>query len=245
VKLIDFQAVPQSWRRRFVDAHAQVWQIHHPNVVRTYCHGVIADRAYIVQEYLAGEQLRARLGQPLVVTQALRYARQLALGLHALHSQDVVHRDLRPENIMLRADDSPVLSNFAMPVMPSIATPLERSDAASQYAGNGIVTGDPAYQSPEQTAGEAVDQRSDLFSLGVVLHEMLTGHRPSRTALAQPDPTVEPIDDFPPLPRAHWRLQPLMDQLLALRPQQRFGSAVELLQALRAELLRYRLPRGL
>ncbi len=245
VKLIDFQAVPESWRRRFVGANAKVWQIHHPNVVQTYCHGVIADRAYIVQEYLAGGQLRARLGKPWVVTQALRYARQLALGLHALHSQDVVHRDLRPENIMLRADGSPVLSNFAMAAMPSIATLPERSDAASQYAGNGIVTGDPAYQSPEQSAGEAVDHRSDLFSLGVVLHEMLTGQRPTRTVLTQLASTAEQIDDFPPLPRAHWRLQPLMDQLLALRPQQRFGSAVELLQALRAELLRYRLPRGL
>ncbi len=245
VKLIDFQAVPESWRRRFVGANAKVWQIHHPNVVQTYCHGVIADRAYIVQEYLAGGQLRARLGKPWVVTQALRYARQLALGLHALHSQDVVHRDLRPENIMLRADGSPVLSNFAMAAMPSIATLPERSDAASQYAGNGIVTGDPAYQSPEQSAGEAVDHRSDLFSLGVVLHEMLTGQRPTRTVQTQPASTAEQIDDFPPLPRAHWRLQPLMDQLLALQPQQRFGSAVELLQALRAELLRYRLPRGL
>ena len=146
---------------------------------------------------------------------------------------------------MLRADGSPVLSNFAMAAMPSIATPPERSDAASQYAGNGIVTGDPAYQSPEQSAGEAVDHRSDLFSLGVVLHEMLTGQRPTRTVLTQPASTAEQIDDFPPLPRAHWRLQPLMDQLLAPRPQQRFGSAVELLQALRAELLRYRLPRGL
>ncbi len=224
VKLIDFQAVPEHWRRHFVDEHAKVWQIHHPNVVQTLCHGVIADRAYIVQEHLAGGQLREQLGQPLSVTQALRHARQLALGLHALHSQHVVHRDLRPENVMLRADGSPVLINFVMA---------------------GGMTGDSAYQSPEQIADERVDHRSDLFSLGVVLHEMLTGQRPVRMALAQPGCAAEQVDDFPPLPRMHWRLQPLMDQLLAPRPQQRFGSAVELLQALRAELLRYRLPRGL
>jgi len=74
---------------------------------------------------------------------------------------------------------------------------------------------------------------------------MLTGRRPVRTVLAQAGSAAEQLDDFPPLPRAHWRLQPLMDQLLTPRPQQRFASAVELLQALRAELLRYRLPRGL
>jgi class 3 adenylate cyclase/CheY-like chemotaxis protein len=224
VKLIDFQAVPEHWRRHFVDKHAKVWQIHHPNVVQTLCHGVIDDRAYIVQEHLAGDRLRAHLGQPLSVTQALRHARQLALGLHALHSQEVVHRDLRPENIMLRADGSPVLTNFVMAVG---------------------MNGDSAYQSPEQIAGERVDQRSDLFSLGVVLHEMLTGRRPVRTVLAQAGSAAEQLDDFPPLPRAHWRLQPLMDQLLTPRPQQRFASAVELLQALRAELLRHRRPRGL
>ena len=125
---------------------------------------------------------------------------------------------------MLRADGSLVLINFVMA---------------------GGMTGDSAYQSPEQIADERVDHRSDLFSLGVVLHEMLTGQRPVRMALAQPGFAAEQVDDFPPLPRTHWRLQPLMDQLLAPRPQQRFGSAVELLQALRAELLRCRLPRGL
>jgi serine/threonine protein kinase len=245
IKTIDFQAVPVSWRKRFVEEHAKVLQVQHPNVVQTYCHGVIADKAFIVLEYLAGGQLRFQLGKPLDIVRSLRFTRQLALGLHALHSKGVVHRDLRPENIMLRDDGSLVLINFAMTTLTSIVSPPAGRDATSQHVAIEKLNGDFDYQSPEQTAGETVDHRSDLFSLGLVLREMLTGQCPARFGPANPRLAAGQDDDFPPLPRAYWRLQPLMDQLLAPRPQQRFASAVELLRALRVELLRYRLQRGL
>jgi serine/threonine protein kinase len=148
---------------------------------------------------------------------------QIAGALTALHSAGLCHRDLKPANVMMRQNGRIVLIDFGLAKGIENSAPLTNA---------GEVRGSPYYISPEQADGAAVDQRSDLYSLGVMFYEMLTGQRPFRGASIIAILHSHRNDPIPALPPEHSRLQPLVERLLAKNPRDRFQSAASALAEL-------------
>lgn len=209
--------------RRFVQEHELISQIRHQHVATIFGHGETDTHAYIVMEYFPGGDLRRRMEQALAPAQAVDYLRQIGEALVAIHSRGVVHRDLKPDNLMLREDGTLVLADFG------IAKDLSRTMSDTRH-GEGL--GTPYYLSPEQATGGKVDQRSDLYSLGVIFYEMLTGQKPY-TAEDAPGLLLRHVHEPPPrLPEALAGYQPLLDQLMAKSPEERFPTSLAALEAI-------------
>jgi len=157
-------------RRFFLEAKA-AGKLNHPNIVTVYDFGEEEGVAYLAMELVEGNDLRMRLkesaGQGLPAMDAVDVAQQVAEGLGYAHERGIVHRDIKPGNIMLQPRGQAKIMDFG----------LARMRVADHKTSTGMVLGTPKYMSPEQVAGQPVDQRSDVFSLGIVLHEMLTGTR--------------------------------------------------------------------
>jgi serine/threonine protein kinase len=165
---------------------------------------------------------------------AIEVVRQVALALQAVHGAGIVHRDLKPENVMLRPDGSVALADFG------VAKTLQHESAFGlAKTRHGEVVGTPYYLSPEQARGGDITPASDLYSLGVMFFEMLTGSRPFTGETLDLLLALHLTAPPPPLPVDLAGLQPIMDRLLAKEPGDRYASAGELLEALgRPELLR-------
>jgi eukaryotic-like serine/threonine-protein kinase len=152
-------------KRFFLEAKA-AGKLTHPHIVTTYDFGEEDDLAYLAMELLEGDDLRQRMKEgPLAIADAVDITQQVADGLGFAHERGVVHRDIKPGNIMLLARGQAKIMDFG----------IARQRSADFKTSTGIVVGTPRFMSPEQVAGEPVDHRSDIFSLGVVLYEMLTG----------------------------------------------------------------------
>ena len=161
----DAQGRKDYHKRFFLEAKA-AGKLTHPHIVTTYDFGEEDDFAYLAMELLEGDDLRTRMKEgPLAIADSVDIAQQVADGLGFAHERGVVHRDIKPGNIMLLARGQAKIMDFGIA--------RQRSDDFK--TSTGIVMGTPRFMSPEQVAGEPVDQRSDIFSLGVVLYEMLTG----------------------------------------------------------------------
>ena len=143
--------------------------IGHPNIVRIFDHGFTDDFAYIAMEYFPAGNLNQVVSGPVSSRQALSLLAQAASALAEIHRNGIVHRDVKPGNFMVRENGVIALADFG------VAKNLS-SDATKTQAG--VSFGSPYYLSPEQAMGNTTDQRSDLYSLGVIFYEMLTGHRP-------------------------------------------------------------------
>jgi len=164
---------PEQLRRFEVEARAAA-SLQQPNIIDVYDVGVDSGGPYIVSELLEGRTLRERLADgPLPAADALRYARQLAAGLAAAHANGVVHRDLKPENLFITSDERLKILDFGIAKL--LAHGGNGSAPEPSSTGAGGIVGTAAYMSPEQVRSSAVDHRSDLFSFGAILHEMLSG----------------------------------------------------------------------
>ena len=169
--------------RRFEQEARAASLLDHPNIVVVHDVGRHEGSPYIVTELLEGESLREKLGAPLPARKVVEYAVQIANGLAAAHEKGIVHRDLKPENLFVTKDGRVKILDFGVAKLMATAT---RADALTQgptvAAGTepGMVIGTVGYMSPEQVLGKPVDTRSDLFSLGIILYEMLAGQRPFR-----------------------------------------------------------------
>src|SRR5690606_14674897 len=208
---------------RFLQEYEALARLRHPNVVRIHSLGVADDHAYIAMEYLEGGSLAERLAQPLAAPAALGYARQIAAALDAIHGAGILHRDLKPANVMFRADESLALIDFGL---------AKELRVQAAITGVGQIFGTPNYMSPEQGHAEPTDARSDLYSLGCMLHEMLTGARPFTATSPMVVIYQHANAPRPRLPAEHAALQPLLDRLLAIDPAARYQSAAELLRDL-------------
>jgi eukaryotic-like serine/threonine-protein kinase len=198
--------------------------IHDHCVVDIYDYGVHDGREYLAMEYFPRGDLRARMEQgPLPVAAALAYAQRIAHALQVVHEAGVVHRDLKPQNVMLREDDDIVLIDFGL------AKDLNGTSASTR---TGLLRGSPYFMSPEQAQGLPVDRRSDLYSLGVMLYEMLVQHKPFHGATAMEILQQHVQAPVPQLPGELAGFQPVLDRLLAKRPNDRFDTGAEACEAL-------------
>jgi predicted Ser/Thr protein kinase len=190
-----------------------------PESVEAMCAFVGDDHAHIAMEYLPGGDLSRKIESGMSEADALGYARQIASALDDLHSVGILHRDLKPGNVMLRKDGSIALIDFGL---------ARRMQQERDAAGGEPIFGTPHYMSPEQGRGRDVDARSDLYALGIVLYEMLTGMKP----FGGRDPMSVIFNHgeapVPALPENLSGHQVVIDRLLAKRPEDRFQSAAEL-----------------
>jgi predicted Ser/Thr protein kinase len=205
---------------RFQREYEIISSVKHRAIAEIYDFGSQPQHLYLAMEYFPCGDLRDRLRNPLSVEESLYYLRTIAEALRVIHVFGILHRDLKPANVMLRDDNSPVLIDFGL---------ARRSMEQAATTGVGQVLGSPYYISPEQAQGHRVDARTDLYSLGVMFYEMLTGERPylGRTAIAiMAQHAHAPV---PTLPQATAAQQPLLEKLMAKRLSARYGSADELL----------------
>ncbi len=250
----EFANDPERLRRFEQEARAAS-AINHPNILSIHDVGREGDTSYLVTELLEGETLRQRLADgALPVRRATDYGLQIARGLSAAHEKGIVHRDLKPENIFVTSDGGVKILDFGLAKFSSCSMGIASGSAATVAAATapGVVLGTVGYMSPEQIRGQPVDQRTDIFALGCVLYEMLSGTRafsaetPADTMSAilgrDPAPLGEPGRRVPP------ELGRLLRQCLEKRPQDRFASARDLALALSAvaeALVAGQMPVGL
>jgi eukaryotic-like serine/threonine-protein kinase len=231
--------------RRFAQEARAASALNHPNIITIHEIGEAAGTHYIVTEYVAGETLRQRLAgapqQKLEPQEAVELATQIAAALTAAHAAGIAHRDIKPENVMLRPDGLVKVLDFGLAKLTEGRAPTVDSQAATVAklsTETGIVLGTVNYMSPEQARGQKVDHRTDIFSLGVMLYEMLAGQRPFAGATASEIIAAVLRDEPPPLsaqlPNCPVRLEQLVTQCLAKSPAQRWQSAAELSAELKA-----------
>ena len=208
-----------TFRERFEQEYRLIAAIDNEFVAHIYDQGFSGEHPYIAMEFLPGGTLAARLHEGIGSLEALRIASQIARALDAIHAHGIVHRDLKPGNILFRSDGRPAIVDFGL------AKDLGRSIALTQAGG---VMATPRYMSPEQCLGGPVDARSDLYSLGVIFYEMLTGRRFFEDQGPAAMIAAHVHGELPRLPERLAGYQPVLDRLLARRAEDRFQSAREL-----------------
>ena len=206
---------------RFERERVLLTQLRNPAIVDIYDWGHDADFRYIVTEYFPSGSLELRIRNLMTVADSVDIFLQIAGALGAIHGADLCHRDLKPANVMMRPDGRIVLIDFG----------LARS-VTSAGDMSGEVRGSPYYISPEQAEGAAVDQRSDLYSLGIIFYEMLTGQRPFRGNSVLAIIQAHRSAPIPTLSEELRRFQPLLNGLLAKDPAQRWPSTTAVLEEL-------------
>jgi serine/threonine-protein kinase PpkA len=204
---------------RFMREYHLIASLQCEHVAKIYDRGFAGESPYIAMEFLPAGTLAARIHGGVSSRDALRIASQIARALDAIHSRGIVHRDLKPANILFRADGAPVIVDFGLA--------RDLGFDSSLTAMHGLIA-TPRYMSPEQCRGEAVDARTDLYSLGVIFYEMLAG----RKIFGTENPVrLAALHMNAPIPKLEERLagyQPVLDRLLAKKPEERFQSAREL-----------------
>ena len=218
---------------RFEREAKAVAALSHPNILSL--HDVGADRgiSYAVTELLEGETLRERLRDgPLPPARAIGFGAQIAEGLAAAHAKGLIHRDLKPENLFITREGRVKILDFG--VAKRTASGLVHADAPTEAMATepGVILGTAAYMSPEQVRGKALDARSDIFSFGAVLYEMLAGSRPfqgrsqadtmAAILTKEPPPLADRLGDLPP------SLERIVARCLAKEPEERYDSARDL-----------------
>jgi eukaryotic-like serine/threonine-protein kinase len=222
---------------RFEREAKAVAALSHPNILGIYDIGRDDGTAYAVMELLVGETLRQRLEEGVLPQRkALEYALQIAQGLAAAHEKGIVHRDLKPENLFVTSDGRVKVLDFGLAKVAAAEPEGTQSPTAVAATEPGTVMGTVGYMSPEQVRGRPVDGRSDIFSLGSILYEMLSGERAFRgdsaaetmAAIAQKDPPelAESTGRFPPA------IERILRHCLEKRPEERFDTAHDLAFAL-------------
>ena len=218
-----------DWVRRFKQEAELLGRLDHPHILPIYDAGEHNGRPYLVMKYMSdGTTLRSQLsGQPWPLNRVVKVVKQVADALDAAHKAGVVHRDIKPSNILVTPDLRCHVFDFG------IAKPFRREEITT---GSGLIVGTPEFMSPEQCKGEKIDHRSDVYSLGVMIYQMLAGHVPfsAETAVGI---LMKHLTDPLPIPPRGVALPPAVNGVLrkamARDPRQRFDTAGELGEAFR------------
>jgi serine/threonine protein kinase len=203
---------------RFLREYELIAEIEHPNIVKIFDLGVSDDHAHIAMEFLAGGDLKHKLSAGISEPEAVSFLLQIASALSKVHSVGILHRDLKPGNIMLREDGSIALIDFGL---------AKRMRLSTEVSDSGEIFGTPYYMSPEQGHASGVDHRSDIYSLGVIFYEMLTGKKPFRADTAMGIIYLHAQGPVPLLPPHLSQYQVVLNMMLAKRPEDRMQSAAE------------------
>jgi serine/threonine protein kinase len=203
---------------RFLQEYEMIADLDHPNIVKIYDLGVADDHAHIAMEYLDAGDLRQRINEKIYANVAVKYLREIASALARIHAVGILHRDLKPGNIMLRRDNSIALIDFGL---------AKRLRLQMEITGSGEIFGTPYYMSPEQGHGNPVDERSDIYSLGVIFYEMLTGEKPYQGDNAMGIIYLHAQAPIPMLPARLAEYQSLLNMMLAKNPEDRLQSAAD------------------
>jgi hypothetical protein len=236
VKVVDLGLTPSpELAERFVREARTVAQLEHEHIVPIYKVGGYRNEVlYIVMQCVDGPSLRQLLDKRkrLPIDDAVKIARQVAAALGYAHRERVVHRDVKPDNILLDADGRVLVTDFG------ISKAAEAASSAQQLTTEGMVVGTPQYMSPEQATGDKVDTRSDIYSLGIVLYQMLAGSVPfdgeSVQSILMKQATGDPTPIRQLRPEVSAELAAVVDRMLAKDPGERFGTAAVLDAALAA-----------
>ena len=197
--------------------------LDHPSIIDLFDYGIHEGVEYLAMEYFPCGDLKARLQNPLTADEAIAFLKEIARSLKVVHEAGIIHRDLKPPNVMLRDNGSVVLIDFGL------ARSLLSGDGSTR---TGVLRGSPYYMSPEQAQGEALDARTDLYSLGVILYEMLAGKKPYLGASAIDVLQQHVMAPVPELPVHHLAYQPLLERLMSKSRENRIASCDDLLAAL-------------
>lgn len=198
--------------------------LSHDNIVTVFACGVVDKHYYLAMEILSGGDLTERIKKGLRAEDAVEVMIQIGGALEHAHKRQVLHRDIKPENVMFHEGGKAVLVDFGI---------AKEGEAESSFTQVGAVVGTPHYMSPERCMGKSTDARSDLYAMGVMFFEMLTGHKvfEGRDTFAVSYAHVyEPV---PPLPPEHARFQGIINKLLAKDPNDRYQNATEMVAALK------------
>jgi len=201
---------------RFIQEYALLAQIDHPNVAKIYDQGFADAHAFLTMEYFAGGDITRRIATGMTPEQALGVTVQVALALVQIHALGIIHRDVKPGNLMMRQDGSVALIDFGI---------AKHTDHALEHTLHGEIVGSPHYLSPEQAAGRAVSAASDIYCLGVIFFEMLTGQRPYAADRVEVLLAHHLFSPPPQLTAQHGAMQDLLNQMMHKDPTLRMGSA--------------------
>ena len=231
--------VNEDLRRRFRDEAQAVAALRHPNIVQVSDFDVVDDRPYIIMELLEGMPLNEYLrglhgmGHTLPLDTVSRLMTSLTAALDYAHNRQIVHRDVKPANIVLRAGDTPVTPQ--MPLAPDVEPVLTdfgvaRIATSTSATASGTILGTPAYMSPEQVRGEAVDRRSDIYALGIILYEVLAGKLPFNAETDTPASILykHVHEPAPVVPDVSPSIQRVVEKSLAKDRDARYQQAGEL-----------------
>ncbi len=210
--------------KRFMQEYKLISALDHPNVVNIFERAFASDFAYIAMEHFPGGDLSKKMTEGLNIELAVDYIRQICSGLVAIHELDIVHRDMKPGNILFRSDGTLTITDFG--------AAKNQTGETEDITINNAIVGTPYYMSPEQGTGMKLDHRSDLYSLGVMIFQMLTNEKPFRATSIPHLISMHVHAPIPRLPAEFSSYQPLIDGLLAKDPDDRFQSANDVLLGL-------------
>jgi tetratricopeptide (TPR) repeat protein/predicted Ser/Thr protein kinase len=237
----DFQR-DESARKRFLREARSAAVLEHSNICTIHEVGEFEGKDFIVMEYVDGQTLRDKLAQgPMPWKEALQVAIEVTGALEEAHEKGIVHRDMKPSNIMLTRKGHAKVMDFGLAKQLIRPGPLEsREETVSMITSDGTPVGTLAYMSPEQLRGEAVEHRSDIFSLGIVFYEMMAGRHPFRAAtfLSTSDHILheEPVPADKLNPEIQAEVEQLLEKMLAKDPEKRPGSMRDVLAVLQAQI---------
>ncbi len=231
LKILDHAGRNQSndLTQRFLDEGRIIAALHHPNIVTIYDIGTAGDDIYISMEYVEGGDLKSRLQKHFKPEQTLNIISSIASALASAHSHNIIHRDVKPGNILFRKDDTPLLSDFGI---------AKQTDTDNNLTATHVFMGSPNYVSPEQAEGAYVDGRSDIYSLGCIFFEMLTGYKPYHSRSVIDIVMQHRSAPIPSLPDSLAEYQPLLNKMMAKTPDERFASADEVVHEIETLLSR-------
>jgi len=231
---VDFSADKERVGRFEQEAQA-AGALNHPNILAIYDVDTQDEVLYVVSELLEGEELRQRLDEgPIPLRKVMEYAQQIVSGLTAAHEKGIVHRDLKPENLFITKDDRVKILDFGL---AKVRTPKPEGDSSEDetrkvMTNPGVVMGTVGYMSPEQVRGQITDHRSDIFSFGLILYEMITGRRAFREeSLAETMSAIvkeEPPEMTESNPNISPSLERIVRRCLEKKPDRRFQSTADL-----------------
>src|SRR5213080_3632614 len=234
-------SVDEQRLSRFEQEASAASALNHPNILIVHDIGSHDGSPYVVSELLEGETLRTRTsGAPLAQRKAIDYALQIAHGLAAAHEKGIVHRDLKPDNIFITKDGRVKILDFGIAKLTQPDGNQSQTEIPTRRVETdpGVVMGTVGYMSPEQVRGQPVDHRSDIFTLGAILYEMLSGRRAFHSESAADTMSAILKEDPPDLSETTQNVSPALERLvnhcLEKTPEARFHSASDLAFALEA-----------